>query len=323
MLPAVAVLSLVLALYVPFCAQVHDPIVTPGIEVGGLWKAPANPATRDLFFGTWGKQHAPDAFATYTLVEHKHTGINPGMTVVDERGRTWSVKQPPDSGEPPEGPIEVTLSRVLDAIGYRQPPVYFMPSFICRDDWGTHIEAGGRFRLKLPELKDRGEWSWQENPFIGTQPYQGLLVILLLFNSSDLKNANNTLYEHRTGDLVEPWYVVRDLGTAFGETGRWAPRRGTAALFARSPFITGIRGPFVEFDFHGWHQELIRQRITPADVRWAAQLLSGLTDRQWRDAFLAGGFTPAAAEPFLAAIRSRLAQAERIGATTDRPERLR
>lgn len=322
MLPTVALVSLVLAFYVPFCGVVHDPVVTAGVEVGGLWTPPGDVASRDLYYGSWGKENAPDPLAVYTLVEHKHTGTNPGMTVVDERGRQWSVKQPPATGEPAEGPIEIVLSRVLDAIGFHQPPVYYMPSFNYRDDWGTHIEAGGRFRLKVKSLKDRGEWSWQANPFIGTQPYQGLLVTLLLFNSSDLKNDNNTLYEHRTGDLSEPWYVVRDLGTALGQTGRWAPRRGNAALFAAAPFITGVTDDRVEFDYRGWHQELIRQRISTADVRWSARLLSGLSDRQWRDAFLAGGFTPAAAEPFLAAIQSRLAQAQRIGAG-ERPERLR
>ncbi len=83
----------------------------------------------------------------------------------------------------------------------------------------------------------------------------------MMFNSSDLKNANNTLYEHRTGDGIEPWYVVRDLGTALGTTGRLAPRRGNAAAFAADPFITSVSKGFVEFDYRGWHQELVRERI--------------------------------------------------------------
>ena len=315
MMPTLAIAPLLLALYLPFCARVQDPIVTTSIQLEGLWTAPDDLATRDLYFGPWGAANAPDPFAVYTLVEHKHSGVNPGLTVIDERGREWSVKQAPPNGQPAEGPIEVVLSRVLSAVGYHQPPVYYMPAFTYRDDWGTHVEAGGRFRLKVKSLKTAGEWSWQRNPFTGTQPYQGLLVTLLLFNSSDLKNQNNTLYEHRVGDLAEPWYVVRDLGTALGQTGRWAPRRGDAARFARDPFIVGVRDGLVEFGYDGWHQELVRDRISVGDVRWAAALLAGLSDRQWRDAFLAGGFTPAAAESFLAVIKSRLAEAERVGGT--------
>ena len=317
------VVSLLLAFYVPFCAHTPRPFVTPGVRLNALWTPPANLQARDLFYGSWGAANAPDPFEVYTLVEHKHSGTNPGMTVIDQRGRVWSVKQAPTTGEPPEGPIEVVLSRVFEAIGYHQPPVYFMPSFTYRDDWGTRVEGGGRFRLKDQSLKDRGEWSWQRNPFVGTQPYQGLLVTLLLFNSSDLKNANNTLYEHRIGDLVEPWYVVRDIGTALGQTGRWAPRRGNAALFAASPFITGNRNGMVEFGYGGYHRELFRDRIRVADVRWAAKLLAGLSEQQWMDAFRAGGFSPAAAQSFLTTIQSRIAQAAQVGDTAGHAERSR
>lgn len=306
--------SILFALYVPFCAKVLHPAVPPSAEaIRSLWVVPEALSERDLFFGPWGPERAPDPRAIYTLVEHKHTGVNPGMTVLDPRGREWSVKQAPPEGQPPEGPIEVVVSRVLSAIGYHQPPVYFLPSFTLADDWGTHVEPGGRFRLKDNSLKDRGIWSWQTSPLVGTQPYQGLLVVLLLFNSSDLKNSNNTVYEQRTGDGLERWYVVRDLGTALGGTGRLAPKRGDAAVFAGHPFITGVHDGFVQFGFRGYHQELIRGRITPRDAQWTGHLLARLDDRQWDEAFRAGGFTPAAAAPFIRVIRRRIDQAVRIG----------
>ena len=91
MLPTFVVVSLLLAFYVPFCAPAPDPVVTPGAALGSLWEPPADLASRDLYHGSWGEEHAPDPFAVYTLVEHKHTGTNPGMTVVDDRGREWSV----------------------------------------------------------------------------------------------------------------------------------------------------------------------------------------------------------------------------------------
>ena len=169
-----------------------------GRAAGSLWQRPTDLADRNLFNGPWGAKRAPDPHDTYSLVEVKHHGINPGMTVRDSRGRKWSVKQAPPDGEAGEGPIEVVLSRVLSALGYHQPPVYYLPAFTLSDDWGTHVEGGGRFRLHEKTLKDIGEWSWQQNPFVGMRPYQGLLVVLMMFNSSDLKNSNNTLYEHRT-----------------------------------------------------------------------------------------------------------------------------
>lgn len=313
-MPAITVVALTLALYLPFCAKVIDPAAPPSSqEIRRLWVPPETPGERDLFFGPWGPERAPDPALTYTLVARKHSGVNPGMTVRDSRGRQWSVKQAPPEGQP-EGPVEVFVSRVLSAIGYHQPPVYFLREFTLADDWGTHREPGGRFRLKDPSLKDRGAWSWQDSPLVGTRPYQGLLVVLLLLNSSDLKNANNTLYEHKLADRTELWYVVRDLGTALGSTGRLAPLRADAAAFARQPFITGTAGGFVQFGYRGWHQELLRNRITPADVAWAADLLSRIEDRQWDEAFRAGGFSAAASAPFLDVIKRRINDAARLAA---------
>jgi hypothetical protein len=64
----------------------------------------------------------------------------------------------------------------------------------------------------------------------------------MMFNSSDIKNENNALYEVQNhGDGVKRWYVVRDLGTALGETGRLAPQRGDPDIFEREPFIIACR----------------------------------------------------------------------------------
>src|SRR6187455_965858 len=198
------------------CAGVGVPQAqnTPKPPSASMWVEPTDLASRDLFYGPWGKEHAPDPNGVYQLVELKHTGVNLGMTVKDSKGREWSVKQPFPGGLDPEGPVEVALSRLLSAIGYHQPPIYYLPAFYLKDDFGRRVAVGGRFRLKDPSLKDTGEWKWEENPFVGTKEYQGLIVLLTMFNSTDLKNQNNTLYEHHNGDLVEQWYATRDLGAA-------------------------------------------------------------------------------------------------------------
>jgi hypothetical protein len=203
---------------------------------------------------------------------------------------------------------------VLSAVGYHQPPVYFVSAFTMTNGSRTRTEPGGRFRLHEKSLTDRGHWSWQQNPFVGSDPYQGLLVILMMFDSSDLKNANNALYEVRTPyEHVGRWYVVRDLGTALGETGRLAPARGDVDYFERHPFITGVTDGFVQFSYHGWHQELFKRRITPRDVRWASDLMAGLSDGQWADAFRAGGYEPAVAARFTRRLKEKVAAGQRLG----------
>jgi hypothetical protein len=289
-------------------------------NIAELWERPDDLASRDLFNGPWGSERAPDPNATYEFVAPKKGGINPGMTVRDPRGREWRVKQPPTTGRGAEGPIEVVLSRVLSAVGYHQPPVYFLPTFTLSQKGSTRQAPGGRFRLNYAPLRDRGDWSWTENPFVGTKPYQGLLVILLMFNSSDLKNSNNTLYEFTppSGDRVERWYVVRDLGTALGSTARLTPIRGNPEVFERLGFIKRIENRFVEFEYDGRHQGLVNGRITPDDVCWASELLSGLTLTQWHDAFRAGGYQPDISDRFITRLRAKIGEGLALRALTER-----
>ena len=92
---------------------------------------------------------------------------------------------------------------------------------------------------------------------------------------------------------------MRDLGTALGETGRLKPKRSDPDLFERLRFVNGVNDGYVEFNYHGWHQELLRHRITPQDMQWACDLLTGISHSQWREAFRAGGYPPADAERYI------------------------
>jgi hypothetical protein len=307
---SVALTAAVVAVTLTSCVRmsVKAPAAQPSAPVPGasLWEQPADLATRDLFYGPWGPERAPDPDATYTFVELKHSGVNPGMTVRDPQGREWSVKQAFPGGIDPEGPVEVVVSRLLSAVGYHQPPVYFLPAFTLKDDWGTHTEPGGRFRLDEDTLKNAGPWSWQENPFVGTRPYQGLLVLMMMFNNTDLKNSNNVLYEHRKGDLVEQWYVVRDVGASLGDWYRLAPRKSNAAVFEGHPFVLGVSNGYVDFAYNGRYQNLVRDRITPDEVAWASELLGQLSDQQWRDAFRAGGYDPQETDRFIRTLKKKI-----------------
>jgi hypothetical protein len=293
---------------------VHSTVAAPPnrpVPMEALWQAPADLTRADLFNGPWDAEHAPDPDASYVFLRPKTTGANPGVTVVDARGRTWYVKQPGPGARGDEGPVEVVLSRVLSAIGYHQPPVYYLPSFMMTDTTGTHREPGGRFRIDHPSVRDRGSWSWSRNPFLGTRPLQGLLVILQVFNSWDLKDSNNSLYEVDRGNRTDRWYVVRDLGGALGESGRISAARNNIDLFERHRFITDVEDGFVTFAYRGWRSDLFRGRITVEDVGWALALLGRLSEEQWHDAFRAGGYQRAIAERFIQKIRANILAGQR------------
>jgi hypothetical protein len=285
--------------------QVQNAPPKPGVS---MWVEPTDLATRDVFYGPWGPELAPDPSDVYHLVEMKHSGVNLGMTVKDSKGREWSVKQPYPGNLDSEAPVEVAVSRLLSAIGYRQPPVYYLRAFTLKDDFGRHVEVGGRFRPKLEELKEVDSWDWANNPFVGRKEYQGLIVLLMMFNSTDLKNSNNSLYEHREGDFVEQWYVARDVGSALGDTNCIAPRKNDPESFERMPFILGVTNGHVDFAYNGWYKNLVRERITPAEVAWACNLLGRLSEKQMQDAFRAAGYEPAVAGRFIAKLREKIQQ---------------
>ena len=278
-------------------------------QMSELWEEPKDLADRNLFDGPWGKDLAPNSTATYAFVSAKTAGTSPGFTVTDEHGTEWSVKQ----GR--EAKVEVVMSRILSAVGYRQPPVYYLPRWTMSGGPLPHVQPEGRFRPKGTVLKDQGEWSWQENPFVGTRPYNGLRVLMMLLNGSDLKNSNNTLYEVKepgdTRNAAHRWYVVRDIGAALGETGRFEPHRGDPALFQRIRFINGVKNGAVDFNYHGRHQELA-DHIAPADVRWMCDLLAQLRPEQWRDAFRAGGYDAGTSERFIARIKEKIAEGQAV-----------
>ena len=275
-------------------------------SIAELWQEPADLAARDLFCGPWGASNAPDARATFTFKHDKTHGTSPGMTIVDPLGRTWHVKQ----GR--EGPPEVVVSRILSAVGYHQPPVYFLPSFSIVKAGTVRMEPGGRFRLSVQGLTHRGHWIWEKSPFVGTPPYQGLLVILVILNSADLKNVNNTVYDVTGHGDVRRWFVVRDLGTSLGAIKRFDPTPNNPQTFSRHRFLTGVVDGYVRFRYNAVHRDLL-DHVTPADVRWASQLLAGLSDGQWQDAFRAAGYSPTSAAPFLQRIRQKIDEGRRVG----------
>ena len=312
-----ALLIAIVAVSLGACGRmsVKQPATQPTAPVAGasLWERPANLTSRDLYYGPWGEENAPNPADTFKFVEAKRTGVNPGMTVLDSKGREWSVKQPLPGGVENEGQVEVVVSRLLSAIGYHQPPVYFVPAFTVKDDWGTHVEVGGRFRLKHETMKDAGEWSWQENPFIGKPEFNGLLTILMMLNSTDLKNSNNTLYEVRKGDLVEQWYVSRDVGAALGDINAFAPFKDNPAAFERTPFVLGVTNGHVDFAYKGLYKNLVRERITPQEVAWASNLLGQLSEKQWQDAFRAGGYEADEANRFIRKLRAKIDEGRALG----------
>jgi len=283
-------------------------VPTPA-ELAELWIDPADVQSRDLFYGVGGARLAPDPNTRYEFVSEKRgiLSFSRGYTVRDPSGLKWSVKLGA------EAQPEVVASRLIWAAGYHQPPVYYVEHWeLFRDGKGT-AQPGARFRPKLPRYKKRDTWSWQENPFVGTRPFNGLVALMLMLNNWDMIAGNNAIYDSgKEHEGARRWYVAQDVGASFSRLrGSWIDgARGDLQGFARQGYIESVDGTRVVFAWHGPHADLIRN-ITVDDVQWIAERLSTLRPEQWEDALRAGGYRGAEASLLLNTLDRRIREARR------------
>ncbi len=274
----------------------------PKASIAELWVEPEK--DRDLFYGVGGQRLAPDPADDYHVIEIKVGGFSEGYTLLDSDEREWSAKFPPEAA------IEVTLSRILWGLGFHQPPVYLLREWNATGAKGPNPQLPARFREKNPDLYglDAGDsWAFDDNPFVGTRELKGLLVLQALLENQDIKPSNNLIYTLKSrGEGATRWYLVRDLGYSLGRTGFNGPR-GDIDAYEQASFVREVVDGMVRFHYGGRYKKLLHG-ITVADVHGICERVNRLTDRQWRDAFRAGGFEPSVAARFIARIKARAAE---------------
>lgn len=268
--------------------------------MAALWVEPADLEQRDLFHGPGGPGAAPQPDAEYRFESLETSGHSDGYRVAGPDARTWKVKV----GD--EVQAEIAVSRILWAIGYHQPSLYFLRTW--RMTGGPKAKpAPGRFRLESG-VKKEGDWSWSDNPFADTQPLRGLVVVNVLLNNWDLAASNNRIYrvdERGGGPALR--FVVQDVGGSLGRSGLPIGTRNRIEDFESQGFVRGVRDGRVAFDWHGRHGGLLR-KIGPSDVVWACRLLSRLSDRQLSDAFRAAGYPDDVGSRYVRKIKDKIAQ---------------
>jgi hypothetical protein len=299
------------AFLVPACAQrVTTANTTPlaSDQIAELWEVPSATSARDLLHGPGGASMAPAPNAPFVWVSTDSTGYSPGFDVKDADGRSWNVKLGP------EAQTEVVASRLLWAIGYHQPPTYYVPSWQLSGGPGG-AQPAARFRAE-DAAKVIGDWSWSDNAFIGTEPYHGLIAANILLNSWDWKTSNNKIYRDAGG---RQRYVVRDLGASLGKTSPsrllWLiPLRGLGQGtrndidgFESQGFIKRADENSVEFHFDTIYGDVV-DLVRPSDVRWAMERFNRLTDAQWEDAFRAGNYAPDIRARYIRKLKAKIAE---------------
>ena len=246
---------------------VHQSSTLPaGVPLAQFWTPPADLAPRDLFLGP-ALTPAPDATRPLEFVSKKRTGFSAGYDVTDASGRESSVKLGP------EAQTEVVASRLVWAAGYHQPPTFYVSRWTLAGGPSPGVQDGARFRPKAP-LVSRGSWSWQQNPFVGSQPYRGLVVLMLLLNSTDLRNENNVIYElpqdrPRRNDLES--FAHAPLLTIDGEGHQRFAYRGLCT----TPFAPAATRPTWPTGSLRCYTPGSRRGCTSAMFRWARDRTTG------------------------------------------------
>jgi hypothetical protein len=283
-------------------------------EMAQLWVDPGDVSTRDLFHGPGGPERMPRPGSRFHFAAKDTTGFSWGWDVVDEDGLQWSVKHGP------EAQSEVVASRLLWAIGYHQLPTYYVESWQLVGGPEPGPGTPARFRPKLPSHRLAGTWSWYRNPYVDTEPYRGLLVLMRILNNWDLLDDNTAIVElGRPDQGASRWLIVKDLGASLGKT-RIVPDSGTrndVDDFEGQGFIKGVdRDGRVHFDDLGRRDRRLFNDVTVADVRWVCEKLKRLRPEQWRDAFRAARYEPQLADRFIRKLHEKV----RVGLTLNGPE---
>jgi hypothetical protein len=313
----VIAIALMACTYVPHAQQSGG-----SADIAELWQEPADLLERDLLHGPGGAALTPPADGTFQFVAFKTTGTNPGYDVKDASGRMWSVKLGV------EAQSEVTASRILWAMGYPQAATYYVPQFTLSGvDAG--VKTNARFRTDLEQWRPAGEWDWYENPFVGTQPFRGLIVAQMVLNNWDMKTSNNRIYDAADASKTpRRQFMVRDVGSSLGHSKQMRlfamlgtrgsqGSKNNVADFERQGFITNVEGGKVSFDYRGMNQALV-DTVTVPDVIWACEQLAKIPDGHWQAAFKAGGYPQADADRFINKIKEKIAQGLALKTTSTR-----
>jgi hypothetical protein len=304
-------------------SQNPQPVASSYIYNGAvLWQPPVDIECRDLFYGAGGREGAPDPSMPFTYVRRKKSGTQKKIVVEDIHGDKWTVKFGPEARP------ETAATRIVWAVGYHVDQDYFVPR--ARIVGQKNINARDvRFERNGGGYKEIGNWSWDDNPFLGTREFEGLKVLMALLKNWDLTTRNNDILTPKKNPGPNIYYVA-DLGASLGRTGTFlngmpllgnAPvtvsvspgkAKGDPDAFGNERFIKEVRGGRVYFDIR---RSRSRDRVNGVSVecaRWMGALLGRLSDKQLTDAFCASGYDPAETALYVSILRARIIELQQL-----------
>lgn len=269
-----------------------------------MWEK-VNIGQKDLFYGPGGTAMQPD-LSRVTFIKEEKGGHNKKYRIKDGAGRVWVAKL----GR--EARPETAAVRLMWALGFKTEIVYLVPTLSIP---GKGTFQNVRLEARPENIERLGNWSWKDNPFMGTNEFQALKIMMVLIHNWDIVDVNNTLVGTIGKSGNELQYMVGDLGSTFGRLGnnnfpviyRLGRSTGKPDHYAKSILIREVENGRIELSYKGKLRRIFND-ITVSNGRWLADLLLQLKDRQIEDAFRVANYSAADIEIYKRSIKARIAE---------------
>lgn len=304
-------------------AYYENPVVRQGEYV--LWHDPGQVETLDFRYGIGGADMQPKP--PFTFEDEDLSGTTPKVKVRDTDGRHWVVK----FGQ--EASSDTFCTRLAWALGYYVEPTYYVSDGLIdgahaltrarKDVDGSGRFQAGRFQLRAsePRFMKTADWSWTQNPFVGTHELAGLKILNMLVSDWDDKDArdedrgsNTAIYQ--MGNLL--YFFIDDWGGAMGRWGKFFTREkwNASSFLHQSDDFVKRKGDHLDWGYVGQHSHVMTEGVTPGDARWLLPYLGRVTDDQLRAGLISSGADERETAKYVQGLRMRINALEKaVGAT--------
>ena len=237
------------------------------------------------------------------------------MRWVTAPATTWSTRRDVSGTSRPatKAQPEVVASRLLWAVGYHQPIVYYVPEWKLKNG-PVPKPFGGPVPLELQSRRHR-RMVVDRQPVQGHARTEGLDPREPADQQLGPEAKQQPDCHGRGPKAAGRWFIAQDIGASFGKTGWPVGNRNSVEDYERQNFVVGVENGRVQFDYQARHRDLLED-ITPADVVWISQLFARITDRQLADAFRAAGMPDEIGQRYIRKLKSKIQEGLSLRSTT-------
>jgi hypothetical protein len=287
-----------------------------------LWHDPGAVESLDFRYGIGGPDMQPEP--PFTFVREDESGTDAKVAVKDAKDRQWVIKFGVEASPDTFG------TRLAWALGYYVEPTYFVPQGTIQGVHGlkranSYVNRQGQFqngrfqnRSKEPKFLKWVNWSWDDNPFVGTPELGGLKIVMMLLSNWDNKDSrdadsrgtNTAIYQ--VDDRY--FYFIDDWGGAMGHWGKLLTRSkwDAKSFYDQSPKFISSGHDGIQWGYSGQHTNLLTKGIGPRDIAWVLQYLGRVTDEQLRAGLLSSGASEEEARYYAGGLRLRIREMQQI-----------